>query len=47
MRQGEGGRLGLLLIAAVSEYVQIANVPEGGTELKARVSPDGALGAEV
>jgi len=46
MARGEGGRLGLLMIAAVSEFVQIARVPDGGTELKARISPDGALGAE-
>lgn len=45
MAKGEGGRLGLLMIAAVSEFVQIARVPDGGTELKARVSPNGALGA--
>ena len=47
MGRGEGGRLGLLMIAAVSEFVQIARVPDGGTELKARVSPDGALGADA
>ena len=44
MGPGEGGRLGLLMIAAVSECVQIARVPEGGTELKARVSSEGTFG---
>jgi len=46
MGRGEGGRLGLLMIAAVSEFVQIARVPDGGTEVRARISPDGVLGAE-
>lgn len=45
MARGEGGRLGLLMIAAVSEFVQIARVPDGGTELKARVCANGPLGA--
>ena len=44
---GAGGRLGLLMIAAVADCVQIARVPSGGTELRARVSAASALAAEA
>ncbi|MBA2240371.1 MAG: ATP-binding protein [Solirubrobacterales bacterium] len=39
------GRLGLLMIAALADFCQLRRMPEGGTELTARISAPTAAGS--